>query len=118
YTLEENLEAGSVKVNCLVHDQRTGEKKTISGHGVGVVDAFFAGMVKLFAGDFPSLKTIRFADFALKADVNSGRGARSDMAAEVSVRIANSEGKDYLFRHASPSITRSALAVVLQGVEF
>jgi len=118
YTLEEDLETGAVTVNCRVHNQRTGEKQTISGHGVGIVDAFFAGMVDLYAGQFPSLKTIRFADFALKADVNSGRGARSDMAAEVSVRIANSEGKDYLFKHASPSITRSALAVVLQGVEF
>jgi hypothetical protein len=118
YTLEENLEAGEVRVHCLVHDQRTGEKKTIEGCGVGIVDAFFAGMVMLYAEQFPSLNTIRFADFALKADVNSGRGARADMAAEVSLRIANSEGKEYVFKHASPSITRSTLAVVLQGVEF
>jgi hypothetical protein len=118
YTLEENLEAGEVHIRCHVHDQRSGEKKTIEGRGVGIIDAFFAGMVTLYADQFPSLKTIRFADFSLKADVNSGRGARSDMAAEVSLRIANSGGKEYLFKHASPSITRSALAAVLEGVEF
>lgn len=118
YSLQEDLESGRVRIECRAHDERTGERQVITGEGVGIVDAFFHGMVARYAGEFPSLGTIRFSDFSLKADVNSGVGARSDMAAIVSLTIANSEGAEYTFSHASPSITRSALASVLRGVEF
>ena len=119
YRLEENLEAGILEVRCDVHDERTGNKEIIQGRGVGIVDAMFQGLVALYSGTFPSLKSIRFADFSMKADVESGRDlARSDMAAEVTLRVVNSEGREFSFTHASPSITRSSLAVVLQSVEF
>lgn len=119
YKLEENLESGVVRVHCDVHDERTGDKAVIEGEGVGIVDAMFHGLVALHSETFPSLKSIRFADFSIKAAVDTGRqSARTDMAAEVQLRVANSEGKEYQFTHASPSITRSSLAVVLQSVEF
>lgn len=119
YTLEENLEAGTAKITCAVHDERTGEKEVIQGEGVGIVDAFFHGLVKKFSGEFPSLNTIRFADFSIKANLDTGRqAARSDMAAEVTLRVANSEGREFAFSHASPSLTRSSVAVVLEAVEF
>ncbi|MEK7705032.1 MAG: hypothetical protein AAB426_08740 [Myxococcota bacterium] len=118
YGLEENLEPAHVHVECRVHDERTGATQVIDGDGVGLVDAVFHGMVARYAGEFPSLTTIRFADFSIKADVTSGGGARSDMAAVASLTIANSEGTEYIFSDASPSITRSALASVLRGVEF
>ena len=41
FQLEENLETREVRINCNVHHNKTGEKVTIEGHGVGIVDAFF-----------------------------------------------------------------------------
>ena len=67
YSLEENLETGDVQVRCDVHHERTGEKKVIEGRGVGIVDATFNGLVELYSGDYPSLSTIRFSDFSVKA---------------------------------------------------
>lgn len=119
YTMEENLENGAVNVQAEVHDERLGSKRTISGNGVGLVDAFFGGLVTTYSNEFPSLKSICFADFAIKARVDTGRGAaRSDMAAEVTLRVENSDGVEFAFSHASHSITGSALAVVVKAVEF
>ncbi len=118
YGMEENLETGVVSVRCAVHDERSGNRQVITGAGVGIVDAMFHGLIQLYSEEFPSLKTIRFSDFAVKADVGTGRGARTDMAAMVTLRVANSEGIEYAFQNASPSITRSSVVVVLKGVEF
>jgi hypothetical protein len=119
YTLEENLESGITKIRCDVHDERSGAREVITGQGVGAIDAMFHGLVQLYSGKYPSLKSIRFTDFSIKANIDTGReSARSDMAAEVSLRVANSDDKEYIFAHASPSITRSSLAVVLKCVEF
>src|SRR4051812_23772288 len=93
--LEENLETGEATVHCEVHHEQTGEEKTIEGRGVGIVDAFFHGLVNLYSGQFPSLNTIRFSDFAVKADLSTGRdAARSDSQALVSLRVTNSEGRE------------------------
>lgn len=119
YRLDEDLESGVLEVRCDVHDARSGNQEVIRGSGVGIVDAVFQGLVQLYSEQFPSLKSLRFADFSIKADVETGRYAnRSDMAAVATLRVANSEGREYAFTHASPSITRSSLAVVLQSVEF
>jgi hypothetical protein len=119
YSLEEDLESGDVRVQCHVHDERTGEQQTIEGRGVGLVDAFFLGLVSRYSQSFPSLKSIRFADFAIKANVDTGRHtARSDMAATVTLRVANSENREFAFEHSSTSITGSSAAAVVKAVEF
>ena len=119
YAAEENLESSEVTVRCEVHDHRTGDRQTIEGKGVGLVDAFFVGLVREYSDDFPSLKSIRFADFNVFADVDTGReAARSDMAAKVTLRVANSEGREFAFQHSSPSVTGSSIAVVVKAVEF
>jgi hypothetical protein len=119
YTLKESFEAGTASISAAVHTERTGEKQTINGEGVGIVDAFFNGLVARYSQEFPSLQTIRFSDFSIKANLDTGRqSAKSDMAAEVTLHVANSDGRDFAFSHASPSLTRSSVMVVLQAVEF
>lgn len=119
YSLDENFETGVAHLNCEVHDARTGEKKAIVGKGVGLVDAFFHGLVNMYSGDFPSLNTIRFSDFTVRADIDTGRdSARSDSNAEVTLRVMNSEGREFVFSDASPSLTRSSMNVVLLAAEF
>jgi hypothetical protein len=119
YTADENFETGKVHVRCEVHDERTGEEQVIESTGVGLVDASFVALKRRYSDEFPSLKSIRFADFSISADVDTGRAAaRSDMAARVTLHVANSEGRDFAFVHSSPSITGSSIAVVVQAVEF
>ncbi len=119
YSLEENLENGEVRIHCGVHDVHTGEKQVIEGTGVGIVDAFFRGLRGRYSDQFPSLNTIKFADFSIAADVDSGgESARTDMAATVTLRVVNSNDREFSFEHSSQSITRSAISVVLESVEF
>ncbi len=118
YRLDENLKSGTIEVRCELHDERTGQRDVIEGRGVGLIDAVFQGLIGLYSEKYPSLKSIRFSDFSVKADVNTARiAARTDMAAQVTLRVVNSEDKEFVFTHASPSITRSSLAVVCQAVE-
>lgn len=119
YRLEENLELGQLSAECDVHDAKTGEQQTISGTGVGLIDAIFHALRDKYSDQFASLKTIRFVDFAIRANHESGeRAQRSDMTAEVELHVANSEGRQVAFTHASQSITRSSVSVVMEAVEF
>lgn len=119
YSLEESLETGVVNLRCDVHHHRTGEKTVIEGEGVGIVDAFFHGMVSKYSEQFPSLKTIRFSDFAIKANIETGNeAARSDMSASATLRVCNSEGREFIFTDTSKSITRSSINAVLEAAEF
>lgn len=119
YALRENLEDGQVELRCDVHHDQTGEKKTIEGKGVGVIDAFFHGLVNLYSAEFPSLTTIQFSDFTIRARLDTGNGtAKSDSTAEVHLRVASSSGHEWEFVHVSPSITRAAIYVVLEATEF
>ncbi len=119
YRLEENLEAGRVTVGCEVHDAKTGEKTSIHGAGVGLIDAVFAGLLDRYSESYPSLRSIRFSDFSIKANVETGdHDARSDMAAKVELEVLNSDGRSFHFQHASKSITASSIYVVLEAVKF
>ena len=119
YALEENLENRQVTIRCDVHHQRTGKKKTIHGTGVGIVNAFFNGLVDIYSGEFPSLTTILFSEFSIRAQLETGRdSARTDSNATVTLRVTNSEGREFEFEDSSPSITRSSLRAVLMVAEF
>lgn len=119
YQLSESFETGEIHVRCEVHDTKTGEKSSIEGTGVGLIDAVFRGLRGRYASDYPSLDTIRFSDFSIKANVETGvHEDRSDMAAKVELEVVNSNGLAFEFSHASPSITASSLCVVLDAVGF
>ncbi len=105
-------------LKCGLHDAKTGKEIEVNGEGVGLVDAFFNGLIGLLSAKHESLKTIRLADFAVKAQVETGHDARTDSAAEVTLRVANSEGVETPFSSTSQSVIRSALQVVLGAVEF
>lgn len=119
YTLSENFENGEVTLHALVHNKRTGESQAIESRGVGIVDAFFNGLVRLYSPAFQSLQTIRFADFTIKAKIDPTPGsARTDSTADVTLHVENSEGQQFHFTDTSASIVRSSISVVLQSVEF
>lgn len=117
--IEEDLEQKSTAINCEVTDEATSEAFVIAGKGVGIIDAFFQGMVSRFATEYPSLKTIRFSSFAVQAHLDTKQDyAGSDSEGEVTLQIANSEGKLFRFAHVSRSVTAAAIITTLQGLEY
>ncbi|MBJ80856.1 MAG: hypothetical protein CMH60_06010 [Myxococcales bacterium] len=119
YSVEENFKSGMLHIHCEAHHAQSGEKYVINGVGVGIVDAFFQGLIEMYAEDYPSLKRIRFADFTVTASIEQEQfKTGSDSAAEVSIRIANSENHEFTFSHLSRSLLRSCLLAVLDGVSF
>jgi LeuA allosteric (dimerisation) domain len=109
-TFEEDFVTERVKVRCEVTDDAG--KNMIEGEGVGLIDAFFAGLQKHLAKSYPSLTTIVFADFSVKADVTTKKVmAGSDAAARIELIVENPERKRFSFQHASRSVTHSSVVV-------
>lgn len=116
--IEEELEE-TTSITCEVTDETTGENSIIAGKGVGVIDAFFKGIVDRFATDYPSLKTIRITSFQVDAKLETKSNyAGTDSAGEVSVSIMNSAGKFFRFSHASRSVIASSIITILLGLEY
>lgn len=117
--IEENVKEQTTSVVCETTIEGTGERNVIKGKGVGVIDAFFEGMVSRFAEEYPSLRTIRFHSFSITAEIETKQEfSGSDSQAQVSVEIANSEGKLFVFTGESRSVTSSAILTTLAGLEY
>lgn len=123
--LEENFAEGtsSVRVNLAPVSLPTlkMERRVVQGRGVGLVDAFFRGLVDQFSSEYPSLRSIRFVGFGLRGVLDKDRpreAAGSDAVAEVQLLVENSEGSEFEFVASSRSITASALQATLDAVEY
>ncbi len=116
--IEEDLTREQTTLTCRVTDETSGEEFAISGAGVGVVDAFFHAMKARFSAEYPSLKTIRFNSFTVQGQLDTRtKEAGSDSEGEVSLVIANSEGRLFSFSHSSRSVIGSSIITTLLGVE-
>jgi hypothetical protein len=117
--IEEDLEQLSTSITCEVTEEATGENSIIAGKGVGVIDAFFNGFVTRFAGEYPSLKTIRFTSFHVGGQLDTRSAfAGTDSKGEVTVDIMNSAGKVFRFGHASRSVISSSIITILLALEY
>jgi hypothetical protein len=117
--IEEDLKQGTTSVTCEVTDGKEGEPSVIAAQGVGLVDAFFNGIVNRFAGEYPSLKTIQFASFHVGAMLETRSAfAGADSQSEVTVEIRNSEGHLFRFSHASRSLIASSIITTLKALEY
>jgi len=116
--LEEDPEKGSVQLTCNVTRSLNGQALDIQGEGVGLVDAFFDGVMRLFADEYPSLKTIAVSDFGVRAGFDGTKGRRSDALAVATLRVRNSEGTEFEFQSATPSVTRSSMRAALDALTF
>jgi hypothetical protein len=68
---------------------------------------------------YPSLKTIVFSDFSVKADVATKKGlAGSDSKANVELVVENGLNRRFTFTHSSRSVTHSSLQVTLQACSY
>lgn len=116
--MTEDFEAGQVSLKAKLARLGAKDKNDIEGSGVGLVDAFFDGVMKAFSTEYPSLKTLSISDFSLSSGFDGTRGRRSDAVAMATLRIRNSEGIEYAFSRGSPSVTRSSVQAALDALTF
>lgn len=117
--IEEDLDRRQTGIHCEVTEELSGNTLVLSGQGVGLINAFFQGMVDRFATEYPSLKTIRFSSFSVQAHLDTKKEyAGTDSEGEVTLQIANSEGQLFRFTHISRSVISSAIIVTLLGLEY
>jgi len=90
----------------------------VSGRGVGLVDAFYDGIMGAWANEFASLRTISLADFVISAGFDDAKGRKSDALAVATIKVKNAHGVTCSFERKTPSVTRSCLLVALDAVTF
>ena len=117
-TIAEEIKAGQVTFKCELTRSGSGETNDIVGEGVGLIDAFFDGVIRGFAEEYPSLKTISVANFEVVSGFEEAHGRKSDASAEARLQVENSEGTIFHFRRATPSVTRSSIRTVLDALTF
>jgi hypothetical protein len=119
YTLNENLDEGSVDIECRLSDQKD-DGFEVSGTGVGVIDALFDGLKKRMADDYPSLESIRFSEFSIKglisSDVSPDVATKAEAVATVG--IVNSENKEFEFEATAPSVSRAGIQATILAAEY
>lgn len=117
--IEEEIKDETTSITCEVTDGKDGEPSVIAARGVGLVDAFFNGIVDRYAAEYPSLKTLQFASFHVGAQLETRSGfAGADSKGEVTVELKNSEGAIFRFHHASRSLISSSIITTLKGLEY
>jgi hypothetical protein len=116
--MKEDFEAGKVSLSARLSRFGAKDQNDIEGEGVGLVDAFFDGVMKAFSTEYPSLKTLAISDFSLSSGFDGVSGRRSDAVAMATLRIRNSEDIEYAFSRGSPSITRSSVRATLDALTF
>lgn len=90
----------------------------VDGTGVGLVDAFFEGVMRAWAAEFPSLKTVALADFRVATGFDGAKGRRSDALAVATLKMKNAHGVECTFERGTTSVTRSCLLVALDALTF
>lgn len=107
-----------VSLTCQLARSGNGGEVALEGRGVGLIDAFFDGMMRAYAEEYPSLKTLAVSDFAVTSRFDGAQGRRSDARAHASLEITNSQEQAYTFVTETPSLTRSAARVSLDALTF
>jgi hypothetical protein len=117
-SMEEDVLAESVRIKATVSRSGSDETVELDGEGVGLIDAFMDGVVVRFAEEYPSLKTIKIADFSLGAGFDAAKGRQSDAMAVAELAIENSGGTRFTFTHSAASVTRSSVRAALDALTF
>jgi hypothetical protein len=118
--LTENFETSMALLDAKMIEisENKPKKKSISGKGVGLVDACFDAIIKSYEEDYCSLETISIVDFAVNAHVGHGSRRQSDAQVTAILHVKNSQNYEYSFECTSPSISHSSVAVVQESIAF
>lgn len=116
YSISEQLNNASLcRLNaCLINAD--GSDFVVEGEGVGSIDALFNGLIKRLADEYPSVRSISFSQFEIKALLTTDKSSKAE--AEAVVGALNSEGKEFIFCSTAPSISRAGIEAVVQVAEY
>lgn len=118
-TVMEELDRERTHVTCEATPAGEAAPIIISGVGVGVVDALFAGMMERFAAEYPSLKSIKLNSFSFKGHLDTCKNpAATDSKGEVRIELANSEGEIFPFSQSGRSVLGAVLCTTLRGLSY
>jgi hypothetical protein len=119
YELRESFVEPHCTITCNVVETPGDRRFAIEGNGVGMLDAFFAGVCGRYQPEHPSLETIRFSSFKVRGLMGDAKADRAtDAGAEATVGVTNSAGTEFHFSALSPSVSHSSIEAVLAAVEY
>jgi hypothetical protein len=119
YQASEDFAEGRCTMQCTVLESPGGRRLAVEGRGVGLIDAFFAGLIAQYSADHGSLASLRFSSFSVRGLMaESRRTTATDAKAEAEVGVTNSSGHAFAFRATTASVTLSCLDAVVSAVEY
>jgi len=115
----EAMREGPSHIACTVIENPGDRHFELRGEGVGLVDAIFGALCERYQSQHPSLQTISFSGFSVRALPGDARRERPSAAkAEAAVGIRNSSGREFEFTAISNSVGDSSIEAVLAAVEY
>ena len=119
YDLHEDFGRGETSIACKIRDTQSNELTVIEGRGVGIIDAFFHGLLDRLSRDYPSLESISVDKFVVTGRISSAVDAsRADAVCEVILGIRNDKGIHFEFESESRSVTRAGINVTMLAAEY
>jgi hypothetical protein len=120
---EEDIREGTTKIEATIAPASAAaddnRRKAVKGAGVGVVDAFFRGLIAQMQSEYPSLRTLSFVGFSIDAKISdSHERSHTDAVGEAKLVVENQKGDQFEFVAASRSIIAAALQATLLAVEY
>jgi hypothetical protein len=120
FSFEENFEAHEATINATIVEvtNSVAAHRSILGTGVGLVDAFFEGMIREYSAHFCSLDSIAIVDFTVNAHLDSTKSRQSDAEVTALLRVKNAMDFEYGFQCTTSSISHSSVTVVQHAIAF
>lgn len=119
YDLHEDFGRGETSIACKIRDTQSNELTVIEGRGVGIIDAFFHGLLGRLSRDYPSLESISVDKFVVTGRISSAVDAsHADAVCEVVLGIRNDKGIHFEFESESRSVTRAGINVTMRAAEY
>ena len=116
YNLEESSLGATINIELLVCDQLV----SISGTGVGLVDATYDALMGHFGDQHSSLNTLELSDVYFNTDIrssnNMGQNRKSRMA--IVLEFKNAAKNSSSFRSKTSSVSYAAVSALVQAFEF
>ncbi len=116
YSITEQLATESLCKLSACLTNADGSDFVVEGKGVGSIDALFNGLIHKLADEYPSVASIRFSQFEIKALLTTDKSSKAE--AEAVVGAVNSEGKEFIFSSTASSISRAGIEAVVQVAEY
>lgn len=109
---------GGCQVTLTIETSDDDMRESVIGRGVGLIDAVYQGLMQHFAQLFSSLRTLRFTDFSVSAQMHTGRDSVGlDAEVEVTLCVHNPDGRRFDFTAIDRSTLAAAVAAVVQVAE-